>query len=91
MAEICFIPPNFGIKKFFSESELTNFLESFGFTLIIRRSTRDVWETTRHPKRRAISYQSKSGLYVAAQLNGRRARRSRPRIVKSWRKTGLYR
>jgi hypothetical protein len=69
MADIIYIPPNFGIKKFQTEAELEGFLKRFCFEIIIRRSTRDVWQTTRDPKRRAIAYKSKTGLYVAAQLN----------------------
>jgi hypothetical protein len=72
MADIVYIPPNFGIKKFQTEAELRDFLKRFCFELIIRRRTRDVWETSRQPKRRAIAYKSKSGSYVAAQINGRR-------------------
>jgi hypothetical protein len=41
-----------------------------------------VWETTREPKRRAISYESKGGLHVIAQLmSDPRAQRNRKRIL----------
>jgi hypothetical protein len=82
MADIIYIPPNFGIKKFQTEAELKHFLKRFCFEMIIKRPTRDVWETTREPKRRAIAYKSKAGLYVAAQLNGHRLKPIRPRILK---------
>jgi hypothetical protein len=82
MAEIIYIPPNFGIKKFQTEGELKDFLKRFCFETIIRRSTRDVWETTREPKTRAIAYKSKSGLYIAAQLNSRQLKWTRRRVSK---------
>lgn len=82
MADIIYIPPNFGIKKFQTEAELKNFLKSFCFEIVIRRRSRDVWETNREPKRRAIAYKSRSGLYIAAQLNGRRLRPVRARRLK---------
>jgi hypothetical protein len=91
MADIIYIPPNFGIKKFQTEAELKNFLKSLCFEILIRRPSRDVWETNREPKRRAIAYKSRSGLYIAAQLNGRRLRparahrvKQRGRMVKQW-------
>ncbi len=80
MADIIYIPPNFGIKKFRTEVELNHFLKMFCFEIIIRRSDRDVWETNRQPKRRAIAYKSKTGLYVAAQLTSRK-RKSTPRRI----------
>jgi hypothetical protein len=80
MADVVYIPPNFGIRKFQTETELRDFLQRFCFELIIRRSTRDVWETTRGPKRRAIAYKSRSGLYVTAQINGRRPVPPRRRV-----------
>jgi hypothetical protein len=82
MADIIYIPPNFGIKKFQTEVELRAFLKRFCFEIIIRRPTRDVWETTREPKRRAIAYKSRSGLYIAAQLNGRRLKPTRARLAR---------
>jgi hypothetical protein len=82
MADIIYIPPNFGIKKFQTEAELKAFLKKFCFEIVIRRSTRDVWETTREPKRRAIAYKSRSGLHIAAQLNGRNHKATLRRISK---------
>jgi hypothetical protein len=80
MADIIYIAPNFGIKKFQTEAELIYFLKKFSFRIIIERPTRDVWETTYEPKRRAIAYKSKTGFYVAAQLNGRGRKPNRRRI-----------
>jgi hypothetical protein len=79
MADIIYIPPNFGIKKFQTAAELKAFLKRFCFQIIIRRSNRDVWETIREPKRRAISYKSKTGLYIAAQLSSRKRNSTRRR------------
>jgi hypothetical protein len=83
MAEIINIPPNFGIKKFSTETEAREFLERFCFVVIIRRPTRDVWETTKEPKRRAILYKNKTGLYIAALLtSGHKLKSIRRRQVK---------
>jgi len=82
MAEIINIPPNFGIKKFPTEAEAEGFLRTFGFEMIKRRSDRKVWETTREPKRRAISYASKRGMYIIAQLaSDPRTERNRRRAL----------
>ena len=82
MAEIVNIPPNFGIKKFSPEVEAEAFLKRFGFEMIRRRSDRTVWETTREPKRRAISYASKTGLFIIAQpMTDPRAQRKHERVL----------
>lgn len=62
------IPPNFGVKEFATEEETVSFLRNLGFKLLCKRATYDLWETTKAPKKRAISLERERGDYVAKQL-----------------------
>ena len=61
------ISPNFWVHHFATETEAIEFLERLGFTLIVRRSDYDVYETKKEPKKRATMYQEKDGRYFVGQ------------------------
>jgi hypothetical protein len=61
------IPPNFGVKTFDTEEEAVEYLRKLGFTLLLRRSDYDVFETIDEPKKRATVHQDKDGRYFVGQ------------------------
>jgi len=67
------ISPNFGIKKFKTKKEATDFLRRFTFKLILRWSEYDVWEIKEQPKIRAMMFENKNGRYIVAQIEQRNA------------------
>jgi hypothetical protein len=64
---------NFGIKKFKTKKEATDFLRRFTFKLILRWSEYDVWEIKEQPKIRAMMFENKNGRYIVAQIEQRNA------------------
>jgi hypothetical protein len=66
--KIAYIPPNFGVKEFRTGAEAGAFLKKFGFGMIRSRANYEVWETTKQPKRRALSFQDRVGIHIAVQL-----------------------
>jgi hypothetical protein len=69
MKTLAYIPPNFGFKQFGTDVEAVHFLRQYGFELVTRGADHKVWETTRTPKRRAISFE-REGVHIAMQLFG---------------------
>ena len=61
------ISPNFGVKTFDSQEEAVEYLRKLGFTLLLRRSDYDVYETVDEPKKRATVHQDEEGRYFVGQ------------------------
>ena len=61
------IPPNFGVKTFESEESATEYLQNYGFKIILRKSDYDVYETEEAPQKKATLHENEEGRWVIGQ------------------------